>query len=572
MQSATRRRNCRALGGAFTLVSIATRVRSVIGHVRRFAHYCALGCLFVVLTCAAVSETGTPRVKPKKAEISAEFFNEPTIRVFDFKVPETALMQLVRSSRSYVAGEVTEGEHVLTNVGIRLKGMGSFRSVDEKPSFAVKFDEFDEKQTYRGLKKLMFNNSAQDSTYLAELLATQLFQDAGVPAARVTHARVHLNGRDLGLYVVIEAMNKDFLKRHFGSGKGNLYEGYLQDVHGRLEQDNGDDQTQTDLRALRDACTFPDPLERWQHLSNVLDVDRFLSFVALELLTTHWDGYAIHFNNYRIYHDPGTDKMVFITHGLDWAFRRPNVSIEPPLKSLVVRAVLTTPQGQKLYQERIGALFTDVFKVPVIIDRMEQALAKIRRAGFNARDMAHIERRAGVMRQRIDLRATRVDEQLRGIKPEPLKFDTTGFAYPLSWRDEPDRGEAMLDRVKLDGKNTLHIQAPQERTRASWRSQVFMMPGWYRFEGMARTDLMNDGSARLRISGDTRSTGISGSRGWQPLSHDFQVQNPGMDIELVCELNALQGGDVWFEVDSLRVKRIAAREVRAINRQPVLQE
>ena len=115
----------------------------------------------------------------------------------------------------------------------------------------------------------MFNNSAQDSTYLAELLATQLFKDAGVPAARVTHARVRLNGRDLGLYVVIEAMNKDFLKRHFGSGKGNLYEGYLQDVHGRLEQDNGDDQTQADLRALNEACTISDPAERWEQLNKV---------------------------------------------------------------------------------------------------------------------------------------------------------------------------------------------------------------------------------------------------------------------------------------------------------------
>ena len=537
---------------------------------RRCVDDSALGrivAVFLTFTfVSAASDTGA-----KKIEVGGKFFNEPTIRVFDFKIPQQALMRLNRSGGAYVAGEIIEGEHVLTNVGIRLKGMGSFRPVDEKPSFAVKFDQFAQNQTYHGLKKLMFNNSAQDSTYLAELLATQVFQDAGVPVARVTHARVRLNGRDLGLYVVIEAMNKDFLKRQFGTGKGNLYEGYLQDVDGRLEQDNGDDQTQADVQALRKACAVPDPAERWKRLNSVLDVDRFLSFVAMELLTTHWDGYAIHFNNYRLYHDPGTDKMVFITHGLDWAFRRPNVSIEPPLKSVVVRAVLTTPRGQKLYQERIGKLSTEVFKVPVIIDRMEQALAKIRRAGFDAGDIANIERRAGVMRERIELRATRVGEQLRGIKPETIKFDPAGIAYPLSWRDEPDRGQAILDQVKVDGKQTLHIQARQEQTRASWRSQVFLTPGWYRFEGMVRTDLRNGGSARLRISGDTRSVGVSGRGGWQPVSHDFQVEDPGMDIELVSELNAFQG-DAWFDLDSLRVKRISAREVRAINRQAVLRE
>src|SRR4029434_4821160 len=227
-----------------------------------------------------------------------------------------------------------------------------------------------------------------------ELLATQLFEDAGVPAARVTHARVRLNGRDLGLYVVIEAMNKDFLKRHFGSGKGNLYEGYLQDIDERLEQDNGDDETQADLRALSEACAISDPSERWQRLNTLVDVDRFLSFIAMELLTTHWDGYLIHFNNYRLYHDPKTDKMVFITHGLDWAFRRPNVSIEPPLKSVMGRAVLTTPQGQEQYRERVRTLVDKVFKPPVILDRMEQALTKIRSAGLKKADIELIERRA----------------------------------------------------------------------------------------------------------------------------------------------------------------------------------
>jgi hypothetical protein len=292
----------------------------------------------------------------------------------------------------------------------------------------------------------------------------------------------------------------------------------------------------------------------------------------MELLTTHWDGYAIHFNNYRIYHDPKTDKMVFITHGLDWAFRRPNVSIDPPLKSVVVRAVLTTPEGKKRYEERMATLFREVFRPRVILDRMEQALQKLRTAGLSATEIAHIERRAGVMRERVELRATRVDEQLRGIKPEPLKFDASGFAYPVTWRDEPDLGGAILDRVQLDGKNTLHIQAGAEPTRASWRAQLCMLPGWYRFEGLASTDLVNGGSARLRISGDTRSMGVAGKSGWQTVSHDFQVQEGSMDVELVCELNAQLGGDVWFDLDSLRVKRIEMREVRAINRRPVLQQ
>lgn len=501
--------------------------------------------------------------KPKKAP-GEKFFNESEIRTFDFELSDAALIQLRRAPRSYVTGTVREGSHVLTNVAIRLKGMGSYRTIDEKPSLAVKFDEVATNQHYRGLNKLMFNNAVQDSTYLAEMLATQLFRDAGVPAARYTHARVKLNGRDLGLYLVAEAMNKQFLKQHFADANGNLYEAYLGDVDGRMEQDGGTDTSLADVRALYNACRVTDSAQRWRALNQVLDVDRFISFVAMEMLTSHWDGYAIHTNNYRIYHDPKSDKFTFITHGLDWAFRRSNISIQPPMKSVVGRAVLTTPEGQKLYRERIGTLFTNNFRVEVIEKRMSVALAKIQHAGLDETDMAQIERRADWIGQKIKERAESVSKELRGIEPEPMKFDAKGFAYPDKWREEPDRGMPVIDRVKLEGKDTLHIRAQSERTRASWRAQTYLKRGWYRYEGSAQVRALTSGSARLRISGDTRSVGVSGSGGsWRALSHAFEVQDAGIDVEFVCELNASQG-EVWFDLNSLRVRRLTEEEIRQL--------
>src|SRR4029434_5279607 len=112
------------------------------------------------------------------SKLSEAFFADPTIREFDLRISETALAQLSQSPRTYVAAEIREGETVLTNVGVHLKGVSSFRTIEQKPSFAIKFDQFVEDQTYRGLKKLMFNNSVQDRTYVSELLATELFRAA----------------------------------------------------------------------------------------------------------------------------------------------------------------------------------------------------------------------------------------------------------------------------------------------------------------------------------------------------------------------------------------------------------
>jgi hypothetical protein len=87
--------------------------------------------------------------KAKRSSIGAAFFADPTVHVFDLNIPEPQLSQLGRYSQNYVTAEIREGETVLRDVGVRLKGNGSFRSIDQKPSFAIKFDEKVEGQPYR---------------------------------------------------------------------------------------------------------------------------------------------------------------------------------------------------------------------------------------------------------------------------------------------------------------------------------------------------------------------------------------------------------------------------------------
>ena len=52
-----------------------------------------------------------------------------------------------------------------------------------------------------------------------------------------------------------------------------------------------------------------------------LDVERLLSFMGLEVLISHHDGYSMDRNNYRIYHDPTSGRLVFLPHGLDLLFQ-----------------------------------------------------------------------------------------------------------------------------------------------------------------------------------------------------------------------------------------------------------
>jgi spore coat protein H len=490
------------------------------------------------------------------------FFNDGRVRTFKIQADEAALGVLQKNDRSYVRATMTEGTNVFKDVGIHLKGMGSFRPFNEKPSFAVKFDRYSPDQTFFGLTKIMLNNASQDPTYLAELMATQMFREAGVPAARVTHAFVEVNGRALGLYVVIEAMNKEFLKEHFRNTKGNLYEAYLQDVDQKLDQDGGSDTSQDDLKRFLDVCKIEDRLERWKRLPEVLDVDGYISHLVVELFTSHTDGYAMNRNNYRLYHDPATERFVFLAHGIDWAFANTGVSMKPPTGSIVTRSVLQTPAGRRQFRERRAELFTNVFRVDVLTNRVNVAVAHLKAAARNTNEAREFDNYGTEMRNRIVARARFIAEELARPEPPSLQFGTNGFVILTDWRAEKGKTEGALDQTNLADKATLHLRVDKGDGIISWRKKVLLDEGRYKLQTLARTahvvaltnTVERGNGAGVRVSGDKRTRQLVGDTGWTPLEHEFEVMPGGDEKELICELRA-SSGEVWFDAASLRLVR-----------------
>lgn len=514
-----------------------------------------LGALFWVV--GIIGLFAAPKPPP-----AHDFFTDGRIRTFTITVEQPGLAVLERNDRSYVKATIAEGTNVYKDVGIHLKGMGSFRPFNEKPSFAVKFDKYVPKQDYFGLSKLMLNNSSQDGTYLAEMIATQMFRDGGLPAARVVHCFVEVNGRPLGLYVAIEAMNKDFLKQYFRNASGNLYEAYLQDINDRLDQDGGSDTTQSDLTNLLAVARITKPLERWDALQRVLEVDKYISHLVLELFASHTDGYARNRNNYRLYHDPTTGKFNFLVHGLDWAYADTGVSIDPPRGSIITKAVMQTPQGRQRYRERVRELYTNVFRVDVMTNRVNSAVGNLKRAARNENESREFENYGNEMRNRIVARHRNIAEQLNKPEPKSLQFDSSGVVALTGWTQKEASDRWELNEVTMDGRRAFHIRAVKGDTLASWRKSVLLDEGMYRFQAMARTArvtaLTNDvklaNGAGLRISGGKRTQQLVGDSDWTPLEFDFEVEAGGEDKELVCELRAREG-EVWFDAASLKLVR-----------------
>jgi len=510
-----------------------------------------------------------PASKPpvRKPDASDEFFKKGTIPELRIQVSESELEKLQGDKRKYVRCTIQENRKTTyKNVGIKLKGAaGSFREWDDRPALTLNSNKFNPGQAFHGLDKFHLNNSVQDETYLHEWLCEELFRSAGVPATRVTHARVWLNNRDVGLYVLKEGFDKTFLQRHFEESDGNLYDGgFVQDIDTELEKDSGkgpDDRS--DLIALLEACREPDLDERWKRIEELLDVDAFLKFMAMELMTCHWDGYTQNTNNYRIYFNPADNKAHFLPHGMDQMFGDPNASILDPPGAIVSSTVMQNPEWRARYREQIRELlplFNPPDKLHKRIDFLRSRLQPVLAAIDPQLAREHAERANG-FKEQIAARAASLKEQSEREDPKPPEFDENGNMYLADWYTASESEDAAVEEVEL-GKQMVYWIAcgPSGQCVASWRRKVLLAKGTYTFHGsimtkdVAAIEDEKGSAAGLRISGAKRTNTVDGTSDWKPIEYEFTVEEESREVELVAELRTTSG-HAWFDRESLHLSR-----------------
>lgn len=494
-----------------------------------------------------------------------DFFNGsiPTLK-FEFESEEWE--NLKKDNRRYAESQMIElGKDgkpgkVYKGVGVKLKGSaGSFQGPDGKPGLTVSFNKFKDAERFHGMTKFHLNNGAQDGTFLQEAIAGEMGRKAGVPVSRCTHALVSWDGREPVLYVFKEAFTKDFFPHFFKGPTGSLYDGgFVKDIEENMEKDEGDPKDRADIKELIAACQEGDGPKRWERLGKILDVDRFVSFLAMESVLCHWDGYNFNQNNYRVYFDGETKRAAFFLHGMDQTFGDANFPILRDPGTMVGKAVMSNPEWKALYRDRVEEIYETVLKPIDWGARVEAMGAKVRAAlaAQNEQMGKDYGQRIKEARERVEGRIAAVGKQLSEI-PKPFKFNADGVAKldANGWRKEG--GGAHLAEAQVDGKPVFHIRAEGESS-ASWRKSVTLIPGKYRLQARVRTAGVVSAPERgagLRISGGTRSDRslASGDTPWSDLQFEFDA--PGGDVVLVAELRANKG-EAWFDRDSFQLIRL----------------
>ncbi|MFV0573282.1 MAG: CotH kinase family protein [Xanthomarina gelatinilytica] len=247
-------------------------------------------------------------------------------------------------NQTYVQANINIDGDLVLNVGLRLKGNTS-ASIDPKP-LKIDLNEYVDDQTFDGLKKFNLHNNYMDPSLMHESLAYTADRRAGIAAPRVAYAQVMYNDEFLGVYSLVEQVDKTFLKENFADNDGDLYKGldYIDDSGIDVEVKEG---TMTNYLLFKDQATG-DNLGDYLHLRN------YYRYMATQMLIGDWDSYPYGRHNYYMYFEPTAQRFNFIPWDHNFAFEDETYEILYPLED--VEFIANHDANKVVYQQTMCEL------------------------------------------------------------------------------------------------------------------------------------------------------------------------------------------------------------------------
>lgn len=188
----------------------------------------ALAGVMATIDMSTVEANATE--KTIQPEYITNLFNKDDIMEIDIDIDEKLWNELADNAmeEEYYSANITINGETYYNVGLRAKGNTTLSQIanddtTDRYSFKVKFDEYIDGQTLKGLEKLALNNMMQDTTYMKEYLSYDLLNKMGVSTPAFQYASITLNGEPWGLYLALEVMEESYIERYYGTTDGNLY-------------------------------------------------------------------------------------------------------------------------------------------------------------------------------------------------------------------------------------------------------------------------------------------------------------------------------------------------------------
>ena len=162
------------------------------------------------------------------ARDSAPFYTDRVVEVRLVTAEENwEFMKDYPLAEEYVRADLWYDGELIPDIAVRTKGNSSLTTTARSPSirYSLKVDLnfFNSARNLDGVKKVVFNNGFSDPTFMREIIAYEIFAEMGIATPRTSFVDLWMNDTHLGLYTMVEAIDKTFISNHFTYENGNLY-------------------------------------------------------------------------------------------------------------------------------------------------------------------------------------------------------------------------------------------------------------------------------------------------------------------------------------------------------------
>ena len=310
----------------------------------------------------------------------------------------------------YVHADLDFDGQEFKDVAVRYKGNGTFMEARGtlKRSLKIELNKNVKGQKLAGRTTLNLHNNVTDAGWMNEVLSHQLYRDAGVPAPRTAYARVFLtvpgkhDHQYIGLYSLVENIDKDFVDHAFDKKKGAIFKPVtpgiftdLGDNWAKYKQtyDAKDEVSVDEAQRVMDFSRLvskADDAAFAVKLGDYLDVGEFARYMAVTVWLSTLDSILAVGQNYYVYLHPKTHQFQFIPWDLDHSFgqfpmigsqeQRERLSIQHPWRgeNRFLDRVFKVESFKKLYLAKLGEFSKTIFQPERFARQVDEIAAAIR--------------------------------------------------------------------------------------------------------------------------------------------------------------------------------------------------
>jgi hypothetical protein len=289
----------------------------------------------------------------------------------------------------------------LQKVGFKTFGFGSRLFNPNKPNLNLDLNKYFAGQSLQGISRMRIKNNGQDPTSLRQAITYEGMRAANLPAPRATFAQLVVNNEPYGFYSVEEAFTGSFVHERTGNENGAAYEaddcqGFVAPAVGGCtpaavleyytKAFNPFIGTGEDLQEICNVMNGP-AAQFLSGITALIDLDEWIGMVAADTaLAGDYDGFSTNGNNYRLYHDTATNKMLLFIFGPDVTYDADYLPFpdaltplpgadcvmrNPTYRDIFLEQLRASPEGLARYQNAVKGLRTGPMSPTLLKQRVD---------------------------------------------------------------------------------------------------------------------------------------------------------------------------------------------------------